>query len=133
MLELISKNKGLYELVETQLTFTKTYKRSWFYDFERMLVSQQDDFPESLATRAIIDTVKKSFETVYLPNCLSVNSSDRQKKAAKLLIKQLRLGRFYREHHQASETETLGFSPCDFAIYRLLYELLCQYRNAHSV
>ena len=56
---------GMYKLTETIMSCGDSKISHWYYDFNRNLISEHPDFPDSMKTRPISDVQRDWFNKYY--------------------------------------------------------------------
>lgn len=64
--------QGIYVVTEVIHSFTKTKVTKWYYDMDRLLISEDINFPEGMRTRKLSDDHLKWFNDHYLPKAKTI-------------------------------------------------------------
>ena len=66
------KDREIYIVTEVLHSFSNTKITKWYYDMDKLLISEDPNFPIGMLTRNLSDTQIKLFNDYYLPKAKEI-------------------------------------------------------------
>jgi hypothetical protein len=67
-----AKYQGIYIVTEIIYSFKDSKITKWYYDMDKLLISEDINFPEGMLTRKLSDEQIKWFNDYYLPKAITI-------------------------------------------------------------
>lgn len=67
MIKVLHIGGNKYKVTEIRCSFTNTIVKDWFYDMDKLLLSEKSDFPDNILTRKLNNIQIDWFNIHYKP------------------------------------------------------------------
>jgi len=67
-----AKHQGIYIVTEIIHSFKDSKVTKWYYDMDKLLISENINFPEGMLTRKLSDEQIRWFNAYYLPKAITI-------------------------------------------------------------